>query len=166
MLPCLEDRSCLLNVWSLVSDNGAAYKQRVKRSFCAGNLTLSSVFPYQLRDDFPNSHTSPTATCGRDSLYPPEFFFVTRADFVAQYFSIMTGRGGNRGGAKTLLAPIHYIFKLLQQRSTVSIWLYEQLAARIEGKIRVGTRQLRPFVLSLTGRAAIGFRRVHESGGR
>ena len=45
-------------------------------------------------------------------------------------------RGGG-GGRKTLLAPIHFIFKLLQQRSTVSIWLYEQLAIRIEGKIRV-----------------------------
>jgi len=47
----------------------------------------------------------------------------------------MTGRGGG-GGRKTLLAPIHFIFKLLQQRSTVSIWLYEQTAVRIEGKIR------------------------------
>ena len=47
----------------------------------------------------------------------------------------MTGRG-NPGGRKTLLAPIHFIFKLLQQRSTVSIWLYEQLGMRIEGKIR------------------------------
>ncbi|EEH07437.1 small nuclear ribonucleoprotein E [Histoplasma capsulatum var. duboisii H88] len=47
----------------------------------------------------------------------------------------MTGRGGG-AGRKTLLAPIHFIFKLLQQRSVVSIWLYEQLAIRIEGKIR------------------------------
>ncbi|ERF76687.1 Small nuclear ribonucleoprotein E [Endocarpon pusillum Z07020] len=45
-------------------------------------------------------------------------------------------RGSGGGGRKTLLAPIHFIFKLLQQRSTVSIWLYEQLAVRIEGKIR------------------------------
>jgi len=47
----------------------------------------------------------------------------------------MAGRGQG-GGRKTLLAPIHFIFKLLQQRSTVSIWLYEQTAVRIEGKIR------------------------------
>ncbi|WEW59579.1 hypothetical protein PRK78_005053 [Emydomyces testavorans] len=47
----------------------------------------------------------------------------------------MAGRG-QRGPAKTLLQPIHFIFKLLQQRSTVSIWLYEQLFIRIEGKIR------------------------------
>ncbi|KAK5445197.1 hypothetical protein LTS15_010288 [Exophiala xenobiotica] len=47
----------------------------------------------------------------------------------------MTGRGGG-GGRKTLLAPIHFIFSLLQKRSTVSIWLYENLRTRIEGKIR------------------------------
>ena len=49
----------------------------------------------------------------------------------------MTGRGGGGGRGKVLLPPINFIFKLLQQRSTVSIWLYEQLAIRIEGKIRV-----------------------------
>ncbi|CAF9904700.1 MAG: mRNA splicing protein sme1 [Alectoria fallacina] len=49
----------------------------------------------------------------------------------------MTGRGGGGGGrGKVLLPPINFIFKLLQQRSTVSIWLFEQLAIRIEGKIR------------------------------
>lgn len=48
----------------------------------------------------------------------------------------MTGRGGG-GRGKVLLPPINFIFKLLQQHSTVSIWLYEQLGIRIEGKIRV-----------------------------
>jgi small nuclear ribonucleoprotein E len=47
----------------------------------------------------------------------------------------MTGRGGG-GGRRVLLPPINFIFKLLQQHSTVQIWLYEQLAIRIEGKIR------------------------------
>jgi len=47
----------------------------------------------------------------------------------------MTGRGG-RGGGKVLLAPIHFIFKLLQSRATVSVWLYENLGMRIEGKLR------------------------------
>lgn len=44
----------------------------------------------------------------------------------------------NRGGGprKVLLPPINLIFKLLQQRSTVVVWLYEQLAIRLEGKIR------------------------------
>ncbi|KAF5591659.1 small nuclear ribonucleoprotein E [Fusarium pseudoanthophilum] len=46
----------------------------------------------------------------------------------------MTGRGG--GGRRLLLVPIKYIFELLTQRATVSIWLYEQLSIRIEGKIR------------------------------
>lgn len=50
-------------------------------------------------------------------------------------------RGGG-GGRKTLLAPIHFIFSLLQKRSTVSIWLYENLRTRIEGKIRVRTLSL------------------------
>lgn len=51
-------------------------------------------------------------------------------DFPVNLSTTMAGR-------KTLLAPIHFIFSLLQKRSTVSIWLYEQLAFRIEGKIRV-----------------------------
>ncbi|KAI0172284.1 small nuclear ribonucleoprotein E [Hypoxylon sp. FL1284] len=47
----------------------------------------------------------------------------------------MTGRGGG-GSRKILLPPINFIFKLLQTHATVKIWLYEQLAIRIEGKIR------------------------------
>ncbi|TDZ25391.1 Small nuclear ribonucleoprotein E [Colletotrichum orbiculare MAFF 240422] len=47
----------------------------------------------------------------------------------------MTGRGGG-GGRRVLLPPINFIFRLLQQHTTVQIWLYEQLAIRIEGKIR------------------------------
>ncbi|EKV05069.1 Small nuclear ribonucleoprotein SmE, putative [Penicillium digitatum] len=39
-------------------------------------------------------------------------------------------------GRKTLLAPIHCIFGFLQKRIPVSVWLYEQLAFRIEGTIR------------------------------
>lgn len=50
----------------------------------------------------------------------------------------MSGRppGGGGGGRKVLLPPINFIFKLLQQHSTVQIWLIEQLGIRIEGKIR------------------------------
>ncbi|EFX02030.1 small nuclear ribonucleoprotein [Grosmannia clavigera kw1407] len=47
----------------------------------------------------------------------------------------MTGRGGG-GGRRVLLPPINMIFKLLQSHATVSVWLYEQLSFRIEGKIR------------------------------
>lgn len=50
----------------------------------------------------------------------------------------MSGRpgGGGGGNRRVLLPPINFIFKLLQQRSPVSIWLYEQVGTRIEGKIR------------------------------
>lgn len=50
----------------------------------------------------------------------------------------MSGRYGGGGGNrnKVLLPPINFIFKLLQQHSTVQIWLFEQLGIRIEGKIR------------------------------
>lgn len=64
-------------------------------------------------------------------------FFVFGFYYISSSHSpIMTGRGGG-AARKTLLSPIHYIFRLLQTRQTVSIWLYEQLAFRIEGKIRV-----------------------------
>ncbi|KAF2672582.1 Sm-like ribonucleoprotein [Microthyrium microscopicum] len=42
--------------------------------------------------------------------------------------------GGQRG--KVLLPPINFIFRILQQQIPCSIWLYEQLNMRIEGKIR------------------------------
>jgi len=51
----------------------------------------------------------------------------------------MTGRGGG-GGRRVLLPPINFLFRLLQQRTTVQIWLYEQLAIRIVGTIRVCSR--------------------------
>lgn len=36
-----------------------------------------------------------------------------------------------------LLPPINFIFKLLQSRATISVWLYENLGLRIEGQLRV-----------------------------
>ena len=62
----------------------------------------------------------------------------------------MTGRGG--GGRRVLLPPIQFIFKLLQSRTTVRIWLFEQLETRIEGKLmvcdRLGMlRELRTFLI-------------------
>ena len=58
-------------------------------------------------------------------------------------------RGGGGGGRKVLLPPINFIFKLLQQHSTVQIWLYEQLAIRIEGRIRVSGMILVTFKLAM-----------------
>jgi hypothetical protein len=45
-----------------------------------------------------------------------------------------------------LLPPINFIFKLLQSRATISVWLYENLGMRIEGKLRV-----RPPPIRVTG---------------
>ena len=53
----------------------------------------------------------------------------------------MTGRGGG-GNRRVLLPPINFLFRLLQQHSTVQIWLYEQLHIRIIGTIRVGFSNL------------------------
>lgn len=36
---------------------------------------------------------------------------------------------------KTLIPPINCIFNYLEQQTTVSIWLYEQIGYRIHGKI-------------------------------
>lgn len=52
----------------------------------------------------------------------------------------MSGRGAT-GGRRVLLPPINFLFRLLQQRSTVQIWLYEQLSIRIIGTIRVRARR-------------------------
>lgn len=41
-----------------------------------------------------------------------------------------------------LLPPINFIFKLLQSRATISVWLYENLGMRIEGKLRVRVSQI------------------------
>lgn len=42
-----------------------------------------------------------------------------------------------------LLPPINFIFKLLQSRATISVWLYENLGLRIEGKLRVRAKFLK-----------------------
>ncbi|EGS21950.1 small nuclear ribonucleoprotein E-like protein [Thermochaetoides thermophila DSM 1495] len=47
----------------------------------------------------------------------------------------MTSRGAP-AGRRVLLPPINFLFRLLQQRTPVQIWLYEQLAIRITGVIR------------------------------
>jgi len=71
-------------------------------------------------------------------------------------------RGGGGGGRKVLLPPINFIFKLLQQHSTVQIWLYEQLAIRIEGRIRVRFKWILCYSLSAANVVILGLRRIHE----
>ncbi|KAG4304831.1 hypothetical protein PORY_001884 [Pneumocystis oryctolagi] len=48
----------------------------------------------------------------------------------------MSGRVQSGTKQKVMIPPINFIFKLLQQYTTVCIWLYEQIETRIEGKIR------------------------------
>ena len=38
---------------------------------------------------------------------------------------------------KAMALPIHFIFKMLQQKSRVSIWLFEQTEMKLEGRILV-----------------------------
>lgn len=38
---------------------------------------------------------------------------------------------------KVMIPPINFIFKLLQQHTPVSIWLFEQTDIRLQGQIRV-----------------------------
>ncbi|KAI8834964.1 hypothetical protein BJ741DRAFT_608758 [Chytriomyces cf. hyalinus JEL632] len=42
---------------------------------------------------------------------------------------------GNAKVTKIMVQPINLIFRFLQQRSKVQIWLYEQTDIRIEGRI-------------------------------
>lgn len=44
---------------------------------------------------------------------------------------------------KVLLQPISVIFRYLQNKATVLIWLYEQASIRIEGKIIVKKLMIR-----------------------
>lgn len=84
-------------------------------------------------------HHSPTPTLRSPSTIS-NWAYHTDLLYVALNTSEnMSGRPGGGGGRRVLLPPINFIFKLLQQHSTVQIWLYEQLAIRIEGKIRVHT---------------------------
>lgn len=53
----------------------------------------------------------------------------------------MSGRVGGHsgGGQKTMLQPIAIIFRYLQSKAVLSIWLYEQKDMRIEGKLVVSS---------------------------
>lgn len=53
--------------------------------------------------------------------------------------------------AVVLLPPINFIFKLLQSRATISVWLYENLGMRIEGKLRVRPNTVAVVAVTLTG---------------
>lgn len=56
---------------------------------------------------------------------------------VCNYHLARTPRSCDANDRAVLLPPINFIFKLLQSRATISVWLYENLGMRIEGKLRV-----------------------------
>ena len=99
----------------------------------AGLYPLRSYFCMSCLRICPHSYT--TAFCKLLDFGKPANLRAKGGLLIFSQAASMTGRGGGRG--KVLLPPINFIFKLLQQHSTVSIWLFEQLAIRIEGKIRV-----------------------------
>jgi small nuclear ribonucleoprotein E len=47
--------------------------------------------------------------------------------------SLAGGRGG--GGRKVMTMPIQLIFRFLQSKSVVRIWLYEQTHVKMEGQL-------------------------------
>lgn len=84
------------------------------------------------REATKSNHTTTTTT----SRTPPRSIrFPPPIPTTPTNLTTMSHRQGG-GRNKVLLPPINFIFKLLQQHSTVQIWLYEQLGMRIEGKIR------------------------------
>merc|ERR1711939_1135583 len=98
----------------------------------------TSIF-HQPRRAYPirRQHYSAPPSPASYSATPPTTHARPAPNFPPTHQPTMSGRaGGGGGGRKVLLPPINFIFKLLQQHSTVQIWLYEQLGIRIEGKIR------------------------------
>ncbi len=49
----------------------------------------------------------------------------------------MAGRGGYQGGKvqKVMVQPINLIFRYLQNKSRIQVWLYDNINHRIEGFI-------------------------------
>jgi hypothetical protein len=62
---------------------------------------------------------------------------VVAAEKVRDDSLTYTSRNCDPNNGAVLLPPINFIFKLLQSRATISVWLYENLGMRIEGKLRV-----------------------------
>ena len=47
----------------------------------------------------------------------------------------MAGRGGQR--KNVLLPPINYVFKLMQNKTPVKVWLFQDTSFKIEGNVMV-----------------------------
>ena len=98
----------------------------------------TSIFHPPRRRAYPirRRHHSASPPPASDPATPPTTHACPTPNFPPNPLTMSGRAGGGGGGRKVLLPPINFIFKLLQQHSTVQIWLYEQLGIRIEGKIR------------------------------
>ena len=56
----------------------------------------------------------------------------------------MAYRGQGQKVQKVMVQPINLIFRYLQNRSHIQVWLYEQVNMRIEGCIIVSTQDILP----------------------
>ena len=54
----------------------------------------------------------------------------------------MAYRGQGQKVQKVMVQPINLIFRYLQNRSRIQVWLYEQVNMRIEGCIIVSTQDI------------------------
>ncbi|KAG6249716.1 hypothetical protein E4U23_001930 [Claviceps purpurea] len=116
-------------------------EERMNHSFGIENLGLINGL-YLVSPSKPTTKSSIADSTHHDNQLVATFSLLTSPSTPISSLPnspIMTGRGGGGGGGggrRVLLPPINMIFKLLQSNATVSVWLYEQLSIRIEGKIR------------------------------
>ena len=122
---------------------GRRLNRRTSTSRCRSGSVFLKILAWFLQGC---NHNEPQESCAHSKTRPEHQLsnaksatlqFEYCSSFVTTSKSRKMNRGGGGGGRKVLLPPINFIFKLLQQHSTVQIWLYEQLAIRIEGRIRV-----------------------------
>jgi small nuclear ribonucleoprotein E len=66
-----------------------------------------------------------------------EFFIQAKEVDIGYFFSDlnMAARGPQTKVQKVMVQPINLIFRYLQNRSRIQVWLYEQTTTRIEGYI-------------------------------
>jgi small nuclear ribonucleoprotein E len=62
-------------------------------------------------------------------------FYRHTLHFIRSSSQIFVNMSAQQKVQKVMVQPINLIFRFLQNKSTVSIWLYDQHHARIEGRI-------------------------------
>merc|ERR1711981_843063 len=59
----------------------------------------------------------------------------SKFDEIVQVLELKMAYAGNQRVQKVMVQPINLIFRYLQNRTRVSVWLYENVNTRIEGHI-------------------------------